>query len=117
MYLLFDECCGNALPAAVHAMGHTAQRSKDVGDLGRAAPDRDILVWAARAGAVFVTINQGDFIRLAAAGQSHNGVLLLPALDGGALAKLLKVAMPAAEALLGPDVLVSVDGTGAVSIV
>jgi hypothetical protein len=65
MYLLLDECCGKALVGIAERAGHTAQRTVEVAMLGRQAPDLEIFEFARQVGAVFVTVNRGDFIALA----------------------------------------------------
>lgn len=78
MYLLLDECCGKALVAVAQEAGHVAQRTIEVTVLGPQAPDQDIFDFARRVGAVFVTVNRGDFIELAGRGRDHPGVILIP---------------------------------------
>jgi predicted nuclease of predicted toxin-antitoxin system len=78
MYLLIDECCGEALVSISHRLGHTAQRTREIGELGSGADDRRIFEFARRNGAVFVTINRTDYVTLAAYGRPHPGVIILP---------------------------------------
>lgn len=80
MFLLLDECCAKSLIRVAEQEGHTAQRTTDVGELGPAATDHDIFLFARRSGAVLVTINAGDFLRLSKPHSDHCGLLLLPSL-------------------------------------
>jgi predicted nuclease of predicted toxin-antitoxin system len=75
MYLLIDECCGKALVSISHRLGHTAQRTREIGELGSGADDRRIFEFARRNGAVFVTINRTDYVALAAYGRPHPGAI------------------------------------------
>lgn len=77
MYLLIDECCADGLATVARKAGHTAQLTKQVGELGRGATDEDIFAFARRHDAVLVTINAADFRDLARH-RSHAGVVLLP---------------------------------------
>ena len=117
MYLLLDECCGKALVAVAEAAGHTAQRTTQVAVLGRQAPDQDILDFASRVGAVFVTVNRGDFIDLAARGRDHPGVILIPSLPHAQLRPLFEGVLAAAEPLIAasPNLFVEVDRAGVVT--
>ncbi len=103
MYLLLDECCGKALVKVAAGAGHTAQRTLEVAVLGRQAPDHDIFDFARGIGAVFVTINRGDFIHLAARGREHAGVILLPSLPRAQLLPLFSAALAAAEPLFSAE--------------
>lgn len=117
MYLLFDECCGKALVKLAAAAGHSAQRTVEVAVLGRQAPDRDIFDFARRVGAVFVTVNRGDFIALAAAGREHPGVILIPSLPHAELRPLFEAVMAQAAPLIAatPSLFVEVDAAGIVT--
>lgn len=99
MYLLIDECCGKALVAVAHALGHTAQRTRHVAVLGQGAADRTIFEFARRHGAAFVTINRTDYVALAAYGRGHPGVIVLPSVAGRELARLFRIALPVAESV------------------
>lgn len=117
MYLLLDECCGRALVGVAEAAGHTAQRTVEVADLGRQAPDHDIFEFARRVGAVFVTVNRGDFIDLAARGREHPGVILIPSLPHAHLRPLFEAVLAAAERLIAetPNLFVEIDNAGVIS--
>jgi predicted nuclease of predicted toxin-antitoxin system len=117
MYLLLDECCGKALVAVAKEMGHVTQRTIEVQVLGRQAPDRAIFDFARRVGAVFVTVNRGDFIEVAARGRDHPGVILIPSLPQAQLRPIFKAALMAAEPLLTatPNLFVEVDAAGVVT--
>ncbi len=99
MYLVIDECCGKRLGPIAEDQGHAAQRSVEVAQLGRGASDADIFAFAAANGAVIVTINQGDFLALAAQEGSRPGLILLPSLRGAELAKLFRAVLPAVAAI------------------
>lgn len=98
MYLLIDECCGKGLVSVAESLGHTAQRTREIGALGPGAPDRDIFAFARASGAVFVTINRADFADLARYGpEPHPGVIVLPSALGQELARLFRAVLPVAE--------------------
>jgi predicted nuclease of predicted toxin-antitoxin system len=111
MYLLIDECCGKALVAVAHRLGHTAQRSRDVAALGSGADDRTIFEFARRNEAVFVTINRTDYVALAAYGRNHPGVIVLPSVAGRELARLFRIVVPVAETVFhsGGNMFVEID--------
>ena len=90
MFLLIDECCGKGLSAAAESQNHVAQRTVDTPGLGQGATDADIFAFAAEAGAVVVTINQADFIKLAGLSVPSCGLILLPALRGMELTRLFR---------------------------
>jgi predicted nuclease of predicted toxin-antitoxin system len=99
MYLLIDECCGKALVRVAEAAGHTAQRTRDIGQLGQGATDRDIFDFACRNGAVIVTSNHRDFEALAAE-QAHPGMIFVPQTLGSELARLFRDVLPTAEQVI-----------------
>nr|WP_294557591.1 DUF5615 family PIN-like protein [uncultured Rhodopila sp.] len=117
MYLLLDECCGKALVRVAEAAGHTAQRTVEVAVLGRQAPDLDIFEFARRAGSVFVTVNRGDFIGLAAKGREHPGVILIPSLPHAQLRPLFEQVLTVAGPLIAdtPNLFVEIDAAGVVT--
>lgn len=117
MYLLLDECCGKALVEVAEKAGHTAQRTVEVAVLGRQAPDQDIFEFARRVGAVFVTVNRGDFIALAGQGCERPGVILIPSLPNAALRPLFEAVVRAAEPLFAatPNLFVEIDAAGAIT--
>jgi predicted nuclease of predicted toxin-antitoxin system len=117
MYLLLDECCGKALVRVAAQAGHSAQRTVEVAVLGRQAPDRNIIDFARRAGAVFVTVNRGDFIHLAARGRDHPGVILIPSLPHAELRPLFEAVLVAAEPLFArtSNLFVEVDAKGVIT--
>lgn len=116
MYLLIDECCGKALVAVAHSEGHVAQRSVEVAELGRGAADADIFAFALANHAVIVTINQGDFVDLAARTSDRPGIILLPSTRGSVLAKMFGMALRCAAVLFEthPNAVVRVGATGEV---
>ena|ERR1043166_8720840 len=87
MYLLIDECCGKALVSISHRLGHTAQRTREIGELGSGADDR--------------RINRTDYVALAAYGRPHPGVIILPSVAGRELARLFRRVLPVAERVFG----------------
>jgi predicted nuclease of predicted toxin-antitoxin system len=103
MYLLIDECCGKSLVGVAEALGHTAQRTKEVAALGAAATDAAIFEFARRNGAILVTINMSDYVDLAFYGGHHPGVILLPSVIGRQLSRLFRVVLPVAERLMQQD--------------
>src|ERR1051326_8086042 len=111
MYLLIDECCGKALVSIAHRLGHTAQRTREVGKLGEGADDRTIFDFARASGAVFVTINRTDYVALAAYGPPHPGVIILPSVAGRELARLFWRVLLVAERLFesGENMFVEID--------
>jgi predicted nuclease of predicted toxin-antitoxin system len=117
MYLLLDECCGKALVGIAERAGHTAQRTVEVAVLGRQAPDLEIFEFARQVGAVFVTVNRGDFIALAGHGRRHPGVILIPSLPTAELRPFFEAALRAAEPLIAatPNLFVEVDAGGTIS--
>jgi len=117
MFLLLDECCGKALVGVAAKAGHTAQRTVEVAVLGRQAPDADIFEFARRVGAVFVTVNRGDFISLAARGLAHPGVILIPSLPHAQLRPLFDAVLAVAEPRMAatPNLFVEVDASGAIT--
>ena len=117
MYLLFDECCCNALVKVAEDAGHTAQRTVEVAVLGKQAADSDIFNFARGVGAIFVTVNRGDFIGLAARGRRHPGVILIPSLPLARLRPLFETVLAVAEPLIAasPNLFVEVDATGLVT--
>jgi predicted nuclease of predicted toxin-antitoxin system len=117
MYLLIDECCGKALVTVAHRLGHTAQRTREVVELGEGADDRTIFNFARGNGAVFVTINRTDYIALARYGRPHPGVIILPAVAGRALARLFRRVLPIAERVIasGENMFVEIDARGGIS--
>lgn len=117
MYLLLDECCGKALVGVAARAGHTAQRTVEVAALGRQAPDQDIFDFARSVGAVFVTVNRGDFIALAGRGRGHPGVILIPSLPHADLKPLFEAVLRAAEPLFASttNLFVEIDTAGTIS--
>jgi predicted nuclease of predicted toxin-antitoxin system len=117
MFLLLDECCGKTLVAVAEKAGHTAQRTVEVAVLGRQAPDADIFEFSRRMGTVFVTVNRGDFIALAAQGREHPGVILIPSLPNRILRPLFEAVLAAAEPLFAatPNLFVEIDSAGTIS--
>jgi predicted nuclease of predicted toxin-antitoxin system len=111
MYLLIDECCGKALLSVAHRLGHTAQRTREVGELGHGADDRRIFEFARHNEAVFVTINRTDYVALAAYGLPHPGVIILPSVAGRELARLFRRVLPVAERVFesGANMFVEID--------
>ena len=111
MFLLIDECCGKALVSVAHRLGHTAQRTREVGKLGEGADDRTIFDFARASGAVFVTINRTDYVTLAGYGPPQAGVIILPSVGGRELARLFRRVLPVAERLIesGENMLVEID--------
>lgn len=114
MYLLIDECCGKALVKVAEEAGHTAQRTREVGNLGPGAADRDIFDFALATGAVFVTINRADFVDLAAYGREHPGVIVLPSVLSQDLVRLFRMVMPVAERVVDANrsMFVEIDAAG-----
>ncbi len=100
MYLLIDECCGKALVRVAEAAGHTAQRTREIHELGQGATDRDIFDFACRNGAVVVTSNHRDFEALAS-GQVHPGLIFVPQTIGSELSRLFKEVLPIADKVIG----------------
>ena len=96
MYLLIDECSGKALVRVAGALGHAAQRTRDIAALGEGASDAEIFRFACQAGAILVTANHRDFEALAAAGP-HPGMIFVPPVLGSELARLFKAVVPIAE--------------------
>ncbi|MGC2201718.1 MAG: DUF5615 family PIN-like protein [Stellaceae bacterium] len=119
MYLLVDECCGKSLVAVAQREGHVAQRSIEIGELGRGASDANIFAFARANGAVIVTINQGDFIDLAARASDRPGIILLPPARGLVLAKLFGTALRAAAVVFEahPNALVQIGAAGQITSV
>lgn len=113
MFLLIDECCAKALSAVADSLGHAAQRTVEVPELGHAASDQDIFAFATGAGGVVVTVNQADFIRLADRYTPSCGLILIPAVRGADQVRLFRSALgniaaifdgsPAAIVRLMPD--------------
>jgi predicted nuclease of predicted toxin-antitoxin system len=117
MYLLIDECCGKGLVAVARSAGHVAQRSIEVEELGRGAQDADIFAFARANGAVVVTINQGDFLKLAGRTFEHPGIIVLPSARGSVLARLFAAGLRAAAAVfeIHPNALVQIDAAGRIA--
>ena len=116
MYLLIDECCGKALVRVSEELGHTAQRTRDVPQLGQGASDAEIYQFACGAGAHIVTANHRDLETLAAASGPHPGMIFVPPLLGVALARLFKAVLPIAEAEFssGPNRIVEAQADGTI---
>lgn len=119
MFLLIDECCAQALAAAADGLGHAAQRTVEAPELGRAASDADIFGYAARAGAVVVTVNQGDFIRLAERFTPSCGLILMPALRGRDQVRLFRAALGEVASIFdkSPEAIVRLTSDGRIEIV
>jgi predicted nuclease of predicted toxin-antitoxin system len=117
MYLLLDECCGKALVRVAEKAGHTAQRTVEVAVLGRQASDHEIFEFARGVNAVFVTVNRGDFIELAARGNRHPGVILIPSLPHAELRPLFEAVLATAGPLITrtPNLFVEIDRAGAIT--
>ncbi|SEC03469.1 Predicted nuclease, contains PIN domain, potential toxin-antitoxin system component [Rhizobiales bacterium GAS191] len=117
MFLLIDECCGKALIAVAEILGHTAQRTRDAAALGEGAEDQTIFDFARRHGAVLVTINRADFADLAEHGRDHPGVIILPSVIGQELARLFRIVLPIADAVLSdrPNMFVEIEENGRVT--
>jgi predicted nuclease of predicted toxin-antitoxin system len=117
MYLLLDECCSKALVGVAERAGHTAQRTVQVAALGPQAADHDIFDFARSVGAVFVTVNRGDFIDLAARGRDHPGVILIPSLPQAGLRPLFEAVLRGAEPLFAatPNLFVEIDQAGVIT--
>lgn len=99
MYLLIDECCGKALVRVAEDLGHTAQRTRDIAELGQGAADWEIFRFARKAGAILVTANCRDFEALASHEAPHPGMIFVPPILGGELARLFRIAVPIAETI------------------
>ena len=65
LYRLLDECCPKSLVGIAGGLGHTAQRTLAIAELGRQATDAAIFAFAGEARAIVVTVNAGDFLVLA----------------------------------------------------
>lgn len=117
MYLLLDECCPKSLVAVAESCGHTAQRTIEIGDLGRQATDAAIFAFACEAGGVVVTVNAGDFLALAARVPDHPGLILLPSRPPAETGSLFRRALPSTEAALRkPGCVIRVDAAGRVTV-
>ena len=116
MFLLLDECCSPSLVAVAENLGHTAQLTIHVAELGRQAKDQQIFNFARGAGAVLVTVNGADFIQLAAH-RHHTGLIVLPSVGRNDLRPLFKSVLAAAEPLLAeqPDLVIEIDQSGQIS--
>ncbi|MCJ2053637.1 DUF5615 family PIN-like protein [Methylobacterium sp. J-070] len=113
MYLLLDECCPKSLLAVAEARGHTAQRTLEIAGLGRQASDDAIFAFACQVGGIIVTVNAGDFLRLAKRVPEHPGLILLPSVPPTATASLFRRAVLAAdEALRAPGSVIRIDPAG-----
>jgi predicted nuclease of predicted toxin-antitoxin system len=117
MYLLIDECCGKGLVAVARSAGHVAQRSIEVAKLGRGAPDTDIFSFARANTAVIVTINQGDFLKLARRTFERPGIIVLPSARGSVLARVFATALPRAATVFEthPNAIVQIDAAGRIA--
>lgn len=117
MYLLIDECCSKALVQVAEKLGHTAQRTVEVRELGSAAADKEIHAFARRHDAIVVTENAADFIKLAGAGKGHAGMILMPSVFGKQAAALFKAVLPVAEQVFAhkPNMFVEIDETGKIT--
>ncbi|MCJ2123266.1 DUF5615 family PIN-like protein [Methylobacterium sp. J-077] len=113
MYLLLDECCPKSLVGIADGLGHTAQRTLVVAELGRQATDAAIFAFACEARAVVVTVNAGDFLALAARVPDHPGPILLPSLPPSETGQLFRKVLGAAdEALRKPGGVIRIDRAG-----
>ncbi|SFL80889.1 DUF5615 family PIN-like protein [Methylobacterium pseudosasicola] len=113
MYLLLDECCPKSLVGIADGLGHTAQRTLAIAELGRQATDAAIFAFACEARAVVVTVNAGDFLALAARVPDHPGLILLPSSPPGETGRLFRKALRAAEdALRRPGSVIRIDRAG-----
>lgn len=117
MYLIIDECCGKKLREVAANLGHAAQRSIEIEQLGRGAADADIFAFAVVNRAVVVTINQGDFLALAKQSSARPGLILLPSLPGSELAKLFRATLPelAAAFSVAADAMMQVSADGKIT--
>lgn len=116
MYLLIDECCSKGLVKVAEDLGHAAQRTIGVRELGQAASDADIHKFAVANGAIVVTVNSVDFRALAGAGTGHPGMILMPNVIGKEAAKLFKKVLPHADAVFAAsqNMFVEIDEAGAI---
>ena len=113
MYLLLDECCPKSLIGIADGVGHTAQRTLAIAELGRQATDAAIFAFACEARAIVVTVNAGDFLALAARVPDHPGLILLPSLPPGETGQLFRKVLRAAdEALRKPGGVIRIDRAG-----
>lgn len=103
MFLLIDECCGKGLLAVAESHGHAVARTVETPGLGQGASDVDIFAYAAAAGAIVVTINQGDFLKLALGATIRPGLILLPSLRGAEIAKLFRQSLQQLRAAFEVD--------------
>ncbi|CAM2843059.1 hypothetical protein JHFBIEKO_2032 [Methylobacterium mesophilicum] len=113
MYLLLDECCPKSLVGIAEGLGHTAQRTVAVAELGRQATDAAIFAFGCAVGAIIVTVNAGDFLALAARMPAHPGLILLPSLPPSQTSLLFRKLLKAAdEALRKPGGVIRIDTAG-----
>jgi len=100
-----------------HRLGHTAQRTREVRELGEGADDRTIFDFARMSGAVFVTINRTDYVALAAYGPPHPGVIILPSAAGRELARLFRRVLQVAGRVFesGENMFVEIDARGRIT--
>lgn len=117
MYLLIDECLSRGLITVATRLGHTAQLTKEVRDLGEQASDQDIATFARRSNAIVVTVNASDFRKLAGGSKGHHGMILLPSVPGKEAAALFRAVLPVAEALFetNENTFVEIDEDGKIT--
>lgn len=117
MYLLIDECCSKALVQVAEKLGHTAQRTVEVRELGSGASDKEIAAFARRHDAIVVTENAGDFIKLAGGSKGHAGMILMPNVFGKQAGSLFKAVLPTADQVFAsqPNMFVEIDEAGKIT--
>lgn len=113
MYLLIDECCSDGLRTVAEKLGHVAQLTKQVAELGRGQGDAMLFDFARAHGAVLVTVNAVDFLDLARY-RDHSGVILVPSVREPRQSRLFRRVLPVAERLLAasPGMFVAIDAQG-----
>lgn len=118
MYFLIDECCAKGLVTVARRAGHTAQLITEVGALGAAADDSSVFQFARRSGAVLVTVNAGDFRRLAARTR-YPGIVVLPALREQGQSRLFRRGLPLIVLALSQDPghFIDIDAAGRMRII
>lgn len=116
MYILVDECCPKLFVHISEQAGHVAQRTIEVGQLGQSASDPAIFSLAKSFGAAVVTVNIGDYIRLAQLSPGHPGLMLLPSLPRARTCALFREMLPIAETLFASQtgMCVEADAEGAI---
>jgi predicted nuclease of predicted toxin-antitoxin system len=106
LYLLLDECCPKSLIGIADGLGHTAQRTLAIAELGRQATDAAIFAFACEARAIVV-------LALAARVPDHPGLVLLPSLPPGETGQLFRKVLRAAdEALRKPGGVIRINRAG-----